>query len=100
MADTVLPHFPSMEVNLTKRIDTPEGRRYYPAIITANGRAKPNWVLVNGRPEKYESGVYYLEWYENGKRWVGNVRAKARFTAGPKVLSRTADRRHRTSLPG
>ncbi len=57
-----------MKVNLTKRIDTPEGRRYYPAIIAANGRAKPNWVLVNGRPERYESGAYYLDWYENGKR--------------------------------
>jgi hypothetical protein len=48
--------------------DTLEGRRYDPVIIAANGRAKPNWVMVNGRPEKYESGVYYLERYENGKR--------------------------------
>ena len=68
MTDTVLLHLPAMEVNLTKRIDTPEGRRYYPAIIAANRRAKPNWVLVNRRPEKQESGVNYLEWYENGKR--------------------------------
>jgi hypothetical protein len=29
-----------MDVDRTKRIDTPEGRRYYPAIIAANGRAK------------------------------------------------------------
>jgi hypothetical protein len=57
-----------MEVNLTKRIDTPEGRRYCPAIIAANGRVKPNWVLVNGKPEKHEYGIYYLEWRENGKR--------------------------------
>ncbi|MBB5317130.1 hypothetical protein HDF09_001799 [Edaphobacter lichenicola] len=33
----------------------------------ANGRVKPNWVLVNGRPEKYEAGIYYLDWRENGK---------------------------------
>jgi hypothetical protein len=57
-----------MEVNLTKRIETPEGRRYCPAIIAANGRVKPNWVLVNGKPEKHEYGIYYLEWRENGKR--------------------------------
>jgi integrase/recombinase XerD len=57
-----------MEVNLTKRIETPEGRRYVPVVIAANGRVKPNWVLVNGRPEKYEAGIYYLDWRENGKR--------------------------------
>ena len=57
-----------MEVNLTKRIDTPEGRRYCPAILAANGRVKPSWVLVNGKPEKHESGIYYLEWREDGKR--------------------------------
>jgi hypothetical protein len=67
-SDTVLLHFLAMEVNLTKRIDTPEGRRYYPAIIAANGRVKPSWVLVNGKPEKHESGIYYLEWREGGKR--------------------------------
>ena len=70
VTDTVLLHLLAMEVNLTKRIDTPEGERYYPASIGANGRTKPNWVLVNGRPEKYESGVYYLEWYENGSASV------------------------------
>jgi integrase/recombinase XerD len=67
-ADTALLHFAAMEVNLTKRIDTPEGRRYCPAVIAANGRVKPNWVLINGRPEKHEGGIYYLDWRENGKR--------------------------------
>jgi len=46
----------------------PEGRRYCPAILAANGRVKPNWVLVDGKPEKHESGIYYLEWREDGKR--------------------------------
>jgi integrase/recombinase XerD len=41
-----------MEVNLTKRIDTPQGKRYCPAIVAANGRLKPHWVLVSGKPEK------------------------------------------------
>ena len=59
--DTALLHFAAMEVNLTKRIETPEGRRYVPVVIAANGRVKPNWVLVNGRPEKYEAGIYYLD---------------------------------------
>jgi hypothetical protein len=61
-----LLHFAAMEVNLTKRIETPDGS--VPVIVAANGRVKPNWVLVNGRPEKYEAGIYYLDWRENGKR--------------------------------
>jgi len=62
--DTVLLHSCAMEVNLTKRIDTPEGRRFCPAILAANGRVNPSWVLVNGKPEKHESGIYCLEWRE------------------------------------
>jgi hypothetical protein len=42
VTDTVLLHFPAMEVNPTKRVDSPEGRRYDAAIIAANGWAKPN----------------------------------------------------------
>ena len=57
-----------MEVNITKRIDTPQGKRYCPAVIAANGRIKPNWVLVGGKPEKREAGAYYLEWREDGQR--------------------------------
>ena len=33
-----------MQVNITKRIDTPEGKRYCPVIIGPNGRIKPDWV--------------------------------------------------------
>jgi integrase len=57
-----------MEVNLTKRIDTPQGKRYCPAIVAANGRVKPHWALVSGKPEKHEAGAYYLEWREDGQR--------------------------------
>jgi hypothetical protein len=44
------------------------GKRYCPAVIAANGRIKPNWVLVGRKPEKREAGAYYLEWRENGHR--------------------------------
>ena len=57
-----------MEVNLTKRIDTPQGKRYCPAIVAANARLKPHWVLVSGKLEKHEAGAYYLEWREDGQR--------------------------------
>jgi hypothetical protein len=33
-----------MEVNITKRIDTPDGRRFCPVILSPNGRIKPDFV--------------------------------------------------------
>jgi hypothetical protein len=37
------------EVNLTKRVQTPQGMRYCPVVLSANGRVKPDAVLVNGK---------------------------------------------------
>jgi integrase len=55
-------------VNLTKRVLTSKGWRYCPVIFSANGRVKPDTVLVNGKPENHKEGAYYLEWYEGEKR--------------------------------
>jgi integrase len=56
------------EVNVTKRVQTSKGLRYCPVVLTANGRVKPDAVLVNGKPEKHSEGAYYLEWREGAKR--------------------------------
>jgi integrase/recombinase XerD len=56
------------EVNLTKRIQTPQGWRYCPVIVSANGRVKPDAVLVNGKQQKHPEGAYYIEWRDAGKR--------------------------------
>jgi hypothetical protein len=37
---------PNREVNLTKRINTPSGMRYCRVVLSANGRVKPDVVLV------------------------------------------------------
>ena len=69
-----------MQVNITKRIDTPEGKRYCPVVVGPNGRIKPDWVIVNDRQEKHPEGAYYLDWNEDGKRRrmsVGNDAAAA-----------------------
>jgi hypothetical protein len=42
-----------MQVNITKCIDTPEGKRYCPVVIGPNGRIKPDSVMVDGRQEKH-----------------------------------------------
>ncbi len=57
-----------MEVNLTKRIDTPAVRRFCKVVITPNGRLKPDWVEIDGREIRCPGGAYYLDWTENGQR--------------------------------
>jgi integrase len=56
------------EANLTKRVKTPHGVRFCPVVISANGRVKPDYVIVAGREERHPEGAYYVEWYEGAKR--------------------------------
>jgi integrase/recombinase XerD len=55
-------------VNLTKRVRTDLGLRYCKAVVSANGRIKPDVVEVNGTDERHTEGSYYIEWYEGSKR--------------------------------
>jgi integrase/recombinase XerD len=36
--------------------------------MSANGRVKPDVVLVDGKEEKHPEGAYYIEWRDAGKR--------------------------------
>lgn len=56
------------EVNLTKRVQTPHGWRYCRVVLSANGRIKPDLVIVNGKQETHKEGAYYLEWRGGAKR--------------------------------
>jgi len=56
------------EVNLTKLVQTSKGPRYCPIAWAANGRIRPDVVMVNGQPERHTEGAYYLEWREGPKR--------------------------------
>jgi hypothetical protein len=56
------------EVNVTKRVQTAKGLRYCPVVLSANGRIKPDVVLINGKEEKHPEGAYYLEWRQGVKR--------------------------------
>ena len=69
-----------MEVNITKRIDTPEGRRFCPVILSPNGRIKPDWVQVDERAEKHPEGAYYLDSTEDGQRKRMSVGSDATAT--------------------
>src|SRR5271165_113907 len=74
------------EVNLTKRVKTPQGLRFCPVVISANGRVKPDYVLIGGKEQRHPEGAYYLEWREGGKRVRQSVGRDA---------STAAARRHR-----
>jgi integrase/recombinase XerD len=56
------------EVNLTKRVKTADGLRFCAVVFSANGRVKPDVVLVDGKPEHHNEGAYYIEWYEGARR--------------------------------
>jgi integrase/recombinase XerD len=72
------------EVNLTKKVQTPAGRRFCPVALAANGRVKPEVVLVNGCEERHPEGAYYIEWYEGTKR--------RRLSVGPNAADAQARR--------
>ncbi len=56
------------EVNLTKRVRTSKGLRYCPVVLSANGRVKPDLVIVDRQQQRHPEGASYLEWRENGRR--------------------------------
>lgn len=74
------------QVNITKRVKTPQGLRFCPAVISANGRVKPDWVIVAAKEERHPEGAYYLEWYDGRRR--------VRLSVG-KDSATAAARRHR-----
>src|SRR5438876_1032297 len=83
---------PNHEVNLTKRIQTPQGSRYCPVVLSANGRVKPDFVHVNGKQEHHREGAYYIEWREGGRRkafaaWPGRTIGRVTSKRSPKYMS-------------
>ena len=74
------------QVNLTKRIRTSNGLRFCPVVISANGRVKPDYVVIGDKEERHSEGAYYLEWYEGSRR--------VRRSVG-KDAATAAARRHR-----
>jgi integrase/recombinase XerD len=84
----------NQRVNLTKRVQTDAGLRYCPVVQAANGRIRPDWVVVgdgkeNIRQERVTGGAYYMEWREGGKR--------KRLSVGPDAAQAQARRLRKLS---
>lgn len=100
----------NLRVNLTKRVQTEEGLRYRPAVISGNGRVKPDWVVVDGREEKHTEGAYYIEWREGKRRRLSvgkdaaqaharRLRKEAELNAVSKGVTVTAEADHSGKRP-
>jgi len=59
-------------------------------VLSANGRVKPDVVLVEGREERYPGGAYYISWYE-GKRLIRLSVGKDASTATARRLQKEAE---------
>ena len=78
------------QCNLTKRVQTSDGPRYCPVVLSANGRIKPDLVLVGDREERHPEGAYYISWYE-GKRLIRLSVGKDAATATARRLQKEAE---------
>jgi integrase/recombinase XerD len=78
------------QCNVTKRIQTTKGPRYCPVVLSANGRIKPDVVLVRDREERHPEGAYYISWYE-GKRLIRLSVGKDASTATARRLQKEAE---------
>jgi hypothetical protein len=58
-----------VKVRLYVRVQLSDGnRQYVDPVCAANGKLKPLYAVVDGKPEHHPEGVYHLRYLENGKR--------------------------------
>jgi hypothetical protein len=64
------------KVTLVRKCKTRDGWRYYPVAMSANGKVKPDAVLVDGVEQKYEIGHYELRSYVGSKLVYTSLKEK------------------------
>ena len=55
------------KVALLRRVRVDGGWRYYPVAYPANGKVKPEVVIVAGKEVKHPTGYYALRYYQGTK---------------------------------
>ena len=79
------------EVNLTKRCRLPDGTtRFCPVVILGNGRIRPDYAIVDGKPEHHPEGRYYIDWTEKGKRIRKSVGTDAAQAHAKRLMQESA----------
>jgi integrase len=78
------------KVSLLRKCKTVEGWRYYPVAMSANGKVKPNKVLIDGVEHMFPVGHYVLRSYAGSKTvWT---RVKGGSTEANDALRRASKR--------
>ncbi|MEO6965729.1 MAG: phage integrase N-terminal SAM-like domain-containing protein [Acidobacteriaceae bacterium] len=73
-------------VRLKIRVRLPYGSRpYLDPVLSANKKLKPQFALVNGRPEHHPEGVYHLRYLKGNKRVWEKVGSDAQYALTAKT---------------
>jgi hypothetical protein len=81
-------------VSLYLRVRSAKGWTYAKAVTASNGRLRPLYALIDGKPEHRPEGVYHIRYSVNGKRvWqpVGDDASLAQVALQKKALELNAD---------
>jgi hypothetical protein len=75
---------PAVRLKIRVRLSN-GGRVYVDPIFSSNGKLKPLYAVLNGKPEHHPEGVYNLRYVKAGKRvWhVVGTDAQLALTAIP-----------------
>ncbi len=80
----------STAVRLYIRVRRPDGTRLFALpVLAGNGRLRPHFAMLDGRPQHCPDGVYHLRYAKGGKRVWENV------GADPQLASLAREKRQR-----
>ena len=68
-------HGQSVNLKQYRRLD---GKWQFVPVVKVDGRPNPKLILIDGAPESSKGGVFYLDWWENGRRMTLKVGASPR----------------------
>src|SRR5258708_21612247 len=78
---------PVPAVRLKIRVRLSNGSRsYVDPVFSSNGKLKPLYAVVNGKPEHHPEGVYNLRYVKAGKRVWDAVGTDAHLALTAKLL--------------
>lgn len=86
MLRSVDANFPSVRVNLLKKVKCSGRWQFFPAVSEPNGRLKDK-VRIGDRVEVHPEGVYFIEWREAGRRFRKAIPNRANVVVAARLKS-------------